>query len=206
MRWPNSGGGSRSESRRTNGSNSARGHRRQGDPHRRRAGSQYTRVFQVWRAGYSFTGTSQISIGPPALTPRGQLWFFAVGNSSAQTLKFDLKAEIIFTNANDYLSSPPEVGRFQVLSNLNDSLETNGPQASRGDFGDWSARRNNIESARYDQLLQTWRYRHLVLVYRIIGAGTPSLKGKHSDLLAHGMKQRFFPKLWEVRAKFFGHR
>jgi len=34
-------------------------------------------------------------------------------------------------------------------------LETNGPQASRGDYGDWSARRNNIESAHYDRLLQT---------------------------------------------------
>ena len=34
-------------------------------------------------------------------------------------------------------------------------VETNGPQASRGDFGDWSARRNNIESAHYDRLLQT---------------------------------------------------
>ena len=31
---------------------------------------------------------------------------------------------------------------------------TNGPQASRGDFGDWSARRNNIESAHYDRLLE----------------------------------------------------
>ena len=55
----------------------------------------------------------------------------------------------------------------------------------------------------YDQLLQLWRYRHLVLVYRIIGTGTPSLKGKHSDLLAHGMKQRFFPKLWDVRDEVF---
>jgi tryptophan 2,3-dioxygenase len=56
----------------------------------------------------------------------------------------------------------------------------------------------------YDQLLQMWRYRHLVLVYRIIGTGTPSLKGKHSDLLSHGMKQRFFPKLWDVRDEVFG--
>jgi len=55
----------------------------------------------------------------------------------------------------------------------------------------------------YDQLLQTWRQRHLMLVYRIIGTGTPSLKGKHSDLLAHGMKQRFFPKLWDVRDDVF---
>jgi tryptophan 2,3-dioxygenase len=56
----------------------------------------------------------------------------------------------------------------------------------------------------YDQLLQMWLYRHLMLVYRVIGAGTPSLKGKPSDLLAHGMKQRFFPKLWEVRDEVFG--
>lgn len=56
----------------------------------------------------------------------------------------------------------------------------------------------------YDQLLQAWRYRHLVLVYRVIGTGTPSLKGKHSDLLVHGMKQRFFPKLWDVRDELFG--
>jgi len=34
-------------------------------------------------------------------------------------------------------------------------LETNGPQASHGDFGDWSARRNNMESAQYDRLLAT---------------------------------------------------
>jgi hypothetical protein len=34
-------------------------------------------------------------------------------------------------------------------------LVTNGPQASRGDFGDWSARHNVIESQHYDRLLQT---------------------------------------------------
>ena len=55
----------------------------------------------------------------------------------------------------------------------------------------------------YDQLLQIWRQRHLMLVYRIIGTGTPSLKGKPSDLLAHGMKQRFFPELWDVRDEVF---
>ena len=55
----------------------------------------------------------------------------------------------------------------------------------------------------YDQHLQSWRYRHLLLVYRIIGAGTPSLKGKPSELLAHGMRTRFFPALWEVRDELF---
>jgi tryptophan 2,3-dioxygenase len=54
-----------------------------------------------------------------------------------------------------------------------------------------------------DQLLQLWRQRHLMLVYRIIGAGTPSLKGKPSELLDRGMRQRFFPALWDVRDEVF---
>jgi tryptophan 2,3-dioxygenase len=54
-----------------------------------------------------------------------------------------------------------------------------------------------------DQSLQLWRQRHLVLVYRQIGAGTPSLKGKASELLAEGLKHRFFPKLWAVRDELF---
>ena len=40
----------------------------------------------------------------------------------------------------------------QIVQN---ELVPNGPQASRGDFGDWSARRNIIESRHYDLLLQT---------------------------------------------------
>ncbi len=56
----------------------------------------------------------------------------------------------------------------------------------------------------FDQNLQGWRQRHLMLVYRQIGAGTPSLKGKASELLAEGLKHRFFPKLWEVRDELFG--
>ncbi|HEX2571955.1 MAG TPA: tryptophan 2,3-dioxygenase family protein [Polyangia bacterium] len=55
----------------------------------------------------------------------------------------------------------------------------------------------------FDQGLQAWRQRHLMLVYRIIGAGTPSLKGKPSELLAEGMKHRFFPALWAVRDELF---
>jgi tryptophan 2,3-dioxygenase len=55
----------------------------------------------------------------------------------------------------------------------------------------------------FDQSLQGWRQRHLILVYRQIGAGTPSLKGKPSELLAEGMKHRFFPRLWEVRDELF---
>lgn len=54
-----------------------------------------------------------------------------------------------------------------------------------------------------DQALQLWRERHLKLVFRQIGTGTPSLKGKPSDLLADGMKHRFFPALWNVRDELF---
>jgi tryptophan 2,3-dioxygenase len=55
----------------------------------------------------------------------------------------------------------------------------------------------------FDQHLQLWRQRHLLLVFRIIGAGTPSLKGKPSELLERGMKQRFFPQLWDIRDEVF---
>jgi tryptophan 2,3-dioxygenase len=55
----------------------------------------------------------------------------------------------------------------------------------------------------YDQGLQSWRMRHLLIVYRQIGAGTPSLKGKPSELLAEGLKHRFFPPLWQVRDELF---
>jgi hypothetical protein len=43
----------------------------------------------------------------------------------------------------------------QPVIDMGTTVHTNAPQASRGDFGDWSAMRNNIESARYDRLLQT---------------------------------------------------
>jgi len=54
-----------------------------------------------------------------------------------------------------------------------------------------------------DQSLQLWRERHLKLVYRQIGAGTPSLKGKPSEMLAESMRHRFFPKLWDIRDELF---
>ena len=40
-------------------------------------------------------------------------------------------------------------------------VQTTPPLASRGDFGDWSARRNVIASRHYDRLLETsMRFRH----------------------------------------------
>jgi hypothetical protein len=55
-------------------------------------------------------------------------------------------------------------------------LVTNGPQASRGDFGDWSARRNVIESAHYDRLLQTsWGFRQARMRKECRPIGDPQL-------------------------------
>lgn len=55
----------------------------------------------------------------------------------------------------------------------------------------------------FDLLLQEWRNRHILLVYRTIGVGTPSLKGKHSELLERGVRRQFFPQLWEVRDELY---
>jgi hypothetical protein len=44
-------------------------------------------------------------------------------------------------------AGPPPMVEHQMM--------TNAPQTSRGDFGGWSARRNNIQSAQYERLLQT---------------------------------------------------
>lgn len=56
-----------------------------------------------------------------------------------------------------------------------------------------------------DEGFQTFRYHHLNLVKRIIGQGTPSLKGKPSELLSASMSTMMFPPLWEVREEIFAH-
>jgi hypothetical protein len=48
---------------------------------------------------------------------------------------------------------PPAAGPGPQM--MDTRVVSNEPQASRGDFGDWSPRRNVIESARYERLLQT---------------------------------------------------
>jgi tryptophan 2,3-dioxygenase len=54
-----------------------------------------------------------------------------------------------------------------------------------------------------DEAFQSFRYRHLVLVKRIIGAGTPSLKGNPIELLETNAKKMFFPSLWKAREALF---
>jgi tryptophan 2,3-dioxygenase len=64
----------------------------------------------------------------------------------------------------------------------------------------WSIAETMID---VDEAFQTFRYRHLVLVKRIIGAGTPSLKGNPIDLLEANARKQFFPSLWRAREALF---
>jgi len=54
-----------------------------------------------------------------------------------------------------------------------------------------------------DQAFQNFRYQHLMLVRRIIGSGTPSLKGNAIELLEKNAKHAFFPALWQAREVLF---
>lgn len=57
----------------------------------------------------------------------------------------------------------------------------------------------------YEQSFALWRFLHVQLVERIIGPGTEGTGGTlGAKYLQRTVSQRFFPKLWEVRARFFG--
>jgi tryptophan 2,3-dioxygenase len=56
----------------------------------------------------------------------------------------------------------------------------------------------------YEQGFGLWRFLHVQLVERIIGPATSGTGGTlGSKYLQQTMSQRFFPRLWEVRSKFF---
>jgi tryptophan 2,3-dioxygenase len=54
-----------------------------------------------------------------------------------------------------------------------------------------------------DEGFQNFRYQHFALVKRIIGSGTPSLKGNMIELLEKNFKKEFFPGLWAARETLF---
>jgi tryptophan 2,3-dioxygenase len=57
----------------------------------------------------------------------------------------------------------------------------------------------------YEQQFGQWRFKHVQLVERIIGPGTGGTGGTlGARYLQRTIDQRFFPTLWEVRARFFG--
>lgn len=56
----------------------------------------------------------------------------------------------------------------------------------------------------YEQLFAEWRFKHVQIVERVIGPATSGTGGTlGARYLARTVGQRFFPALWEVRAKFF---
>ena len=56
----------------------------------------------------------------------------------------------------------------------------------------------------YEQSFATWRFKHVQLVERIIGPGTAGTGGTlGARYLARTVSQRFFPALWEVRARLY---
>jgi len=57
----------------------------------------------------------------------------------------------------------------------------------------------------YEQQFAQWRFKHVQLVERIIGPRTEGTGGTlGSRYLMRTIDQRFFPRLWEVRSRFFG--
>ena len=59
----------------------------------------------------------------------------------------------------------------------------------------------------YEQQFAQWRFAHVQLVERIIGPRTEGTGGTlGSRYLMRTIDQRFFPRLWQVRAKFFAHK
>jgi tryptophan 2,3-dioxygenase len=55
--------------------------------------------------------------------------------------------------------------------------------------------------AEFDELFRKFRYNHVELISRSIGRGARSLKGRPVALLEEGLRQYFFPELWEIRNK-----
>jgi tryptophan 2,3-dioxygenase len=57
----------------------------------------------------------------------------------------------------------------------------------------------------YEQQFSLWRFLHVQLVERIIGPGTGGTGGTlGARYLQRTVSQRFFPRLWEVRSRFYG--
>jgi tryptophan 2,3-dioxygenase len=57
----------------------------------------------------------------------------------------------------------------------------------------------------YEQLFAQWRFTHVQVVERVIGPATGGSGGSLGSRYLKGtIDQRYFPKLWEVRGKFFG--
>ena len=55
----------------------------------------------------------------------------------------------------------------------------------------------------FDSQMQRFKQEHLMVVKRITGMGTASLRGNPVEMLERGAKVTFFPMLWAVRDRLF---
>lgn len=55
--------------------------------------------------------------------------------------------------------------------------------------------------AEFDEQFQKFRNAHMQLIYRSIGVAANSLKGRPVEILNEGLRHKFFPELWTVRAE-----
>lgn len=55
--------------------------------------------------------------------------------------------------------------------------------------------------AEFDEQFQKFRNAHMQLIYRSIGVAANSLKGRPVEILNEGLRHKFFPALWQVRAE-----
>lgn len=55
--------------------------------------------------------------------------------------------------------------------------------------------------AEFDEQFQKFRNAHMQLIYRSIGVAANSLKGRPVEILNEGLRQKFFPEIWQVRAE-----
>lgn len=55
--------------------------------------------------------------------------------------------------------------------------------------------------AEFDEQFQKFRNAHMQLIYRSIGVAANSLKGRPVEILNAGLRHKFFPELWQVRAE-----
>jgi tryptophan 2,3-dioxygenase len=137
------------------------------------------------------------------------------GSQSAQFRALEAASglrEPHFLNALAQHGPPPEIvqrwlDRPTLQELFEDMLQAEGASLE----GIYSSRANSpylmLAEAllEYDQGFARWRFLHVQLVERIIGPATPGTGGTlGARYLQHTISQRFFPRLWEVRARFFG--
>ncbi|MGL5954394.1 MAG: tryptophan 2,3-dioxygenase family protein, partial [Providencia rustigianii] len=53
----------------------------------------------------------------------------------------------------------------------------------------------------WDDMISTWRVRHYKIAVRTLGHGSIGTKGDNLDKLSEKLNIKYFPRLWELRAR-----